>query len=859
MVQTLEHDSLSAQSGTAPDFRVYTASLEPENATSSVVRMVGSSTEKDVQKNRMARTAIDDMCSPDLVGMTIFLNHSYNLPHDVYGRLIAAPRQVWSNGFIDVHLTVDTDTDNPPARQTLEQIRRGNKHGCSIGCMVEEWDFAGESDDPYGDVIVIKRVRPVEWSVVGIPANRRSWVENAIRGVFTRSLGEGNTDEAYRLAPTMKGLYSRSYEKLTLSLGEGSAEYRRFAAVQPRPTPEHRVFWEPLKKSFVLTDSYGQQLNVSQEQIAKVLEVGAITAAFASDAPPPSWMTAMGDTLAQGLTLAADDSAKSAQQARSSKYGIGIKEGGSVTKPGKWSSVPDSEWGDPVNYRYPMPDKAHADNAASRWGDASNRSQYNSHEQSIIGGRIKRRQASFGESSDSKEKSVKPELVEAQVAVQQDGSHEPVLGHHSHPHSDMHEGLHDHHHTHNGDNTHQHTHDVHLAVDQPISTVPTQSHPTQAPPNNEGGSAPTSGGTGSQPFGELEVVPGSSNRPGPSGGSRDVSHDHPSMQTPIGGTLSGKPSGVGDGDNDTDDQADATTPQGIPAPNVMRTVQGDERATLLSSYNSLGRILGFSPVDHNGQTLGAPLTRTDGTAIQGAIEKLLKLSPTVSSVIDNLFLALACTPDVILTGRALSTENLGHAKRAHDALYAMTDGAVCGASSVAPSPDPTASDGPVQGGSGISPIDAANTARTTRTVTRNIPITATSTMGAQPDVTSRLEQRIDQLSTYIEEITGKGLGRPTGFSRSVPQGIMTEKRFDPFSQYDPNAAGEVPTDVSELRKQTLIVLRADGIKCRKWPAGVGKNQRPELSGRQLSLMRNADEMAYYTGAEALVPIVHAED
>lgn len=86
---------------------------------------------------------------------------------------------------------------------------------------------------------------------------------------------------------------------------------------------------------------------------------------------------------------------KKAQEARSKRYKIGIKEGGNVTKPSKWSSVPDGEWGDPVNYRYPMPDASHTRNAASRWGDPKNREQYNSNEQSIISGRIDKRKKHF--------------------------------------------------------------------------------------------------------------------------------------------------------------------------------------------------------------------------------------------------------------------------------------------------------------------------------------------------------------------------------------------------------------------------------------------------------------------------------
>lgn len=105
----------------------------------------------------------------------------------------------------------------------------------------------------------------------------------------------------------------------------------------------------------------------------------------------------------QANRSAADD-AKAAQEARSARYHIGIKDGGNVTKPAEFADVPDSDYGDPVNYRYPMPDKAHADDAASRWGDAENRRDYDSAEQAIISKRIADRQASFGEGADEDER-----------------------------------------------------------------------------------------------------------------------------------------------------------------------------------------------------------------------------------------------------------------------------------------------------------------------------------------------------------------------------------------------------------------------------------------------------------------------
>lgn len=91
------------------------------------------------------------------------------------------------------------------------------------------------------------------------------------------------------------------------------------------------------------------------------------------------------------------DKAKAAQQARSKRYGIAVKDKSSnVTKPSEFSDVPDSQWGDPVNYRYPAGDKAHADNAAARLGDAGNTSDYSSDELSKVKGRIAGRQKALG-------------------------------------------------------------------------------------------------------------------------------------------------------------------------------------------------------------------------------------------------------------------------------------------------------------------------------------------------------------------------------------------------------------------------------------------------------------------------------
>ena len=82
------------------------------------------------------------------------------------------------------------------------------------------------------------------------------------------------------------------------------------------------------------------------------------------------------------------DQARDAQLVRSEKYGLGVKEGGHVTKPGEWSQVPDDQFLDPVNYRYPCPDAGQTRAAASYWGREENQKPYTPKERSIVNERL---------------------------------------------------------------------------------------------------------------------------------------------------------------------------------------------------------------------------------------------------------------------------------------------------------------------------------------------------------------------------------------------------------------------------------------------------------------------------------------
>lgn len=82
-----------------------------------------------------------------------------------------------------------------------------------------------------------------------------------------------------------------------------------------------------------------------------------------------------------------EDKAKQAQMARSKSSGIGVKEGGSVTKPSEYKDIPDSQFADPTNYAYPI-DKEHVLAAYRYFAKTANQKKYTPEEAKIIAKKI---------------------------------------------------------------------------------------------------------------------------------------------------------------------------------------------------------------------------------------------------------------------------------------------------------------------------------------------------------------------------------------------------------------------------------------------------------------------------------------
>lgn len=254
-----------------PDFKIYTGAMEIDTEHDDVVRMIGSSTERDLQGDTMSLDALTDMTKVQ-PGLTIWLNHIYTVPDSLFGSLLKSPGLELQDGIADLKISVRVAKSNPPAMQTLSLIREGTRFGCSIGCIILEYEIDEEADDgrSWFPPLIIHHVQTLEWSVVGIPANQRSWVEPGAKGLFERSLSQGKGDEALRLAPIVRGLYPKAYQDRLKEIND-EALRRDLERIQARPSQEQRLEWSPNERTFMLNQR-GNYTSMGRNEVSAFLK-----------------------------------------------------------------------------------------------------------------------------------------------------------------------------------------------------------------------------------------------------------------------------------------------------------------------------------------------------------------------------------------------------------------------------------------------------------------------------------------------------------------------------------------------------------------------------------------------------------
>jgi hypothetical protein len=200
-----------------------TASISEDGVRS--LRGTASSTIIDLHGDEMTKSALEDMERSANAGLTIFLNHKYDVPEDIGGSVTDAKMVKRKNAdgvaVWDLDFGIEMDDSNPRAIQLHNSImgvpgkKKGTKLGLSIGAMIPEDGAKRRKDGSY----LIEHINLLETSLVGIPANPRSWVQNAVKSIKDNLRGDA--------APTdVKGATAINMSSPKLTLDPETRMYR---------------------------------------------------------------------------------------------------------------------------------------------------------------------------------------------------------------------------------------------------------------------------------------------------------------------------------------------------------------------------------------------------------------------------------------------------------------------------------------------------------------------------------------------------------------------------------------------------------------------------------------------------------
>jgi len=178
-------------------FKIFAPMLKASLDTDGRMRLhgVASSTITDRHGHTILLSALSDMERAANSNMTIFLNHEYRVPEDVAGSveraLIRSHPQ--DSSIHDLVLDIVVNDANPRAVDAWTAIQKGTQLGLSIGAMIPE---GGASRDRKSGAYTIEHVELLETSLVGVPANPRSWVEYAVKSLNMIPNADGILEES---------------------------------------------------------------------------------------------------------------------------------------------------------------------------------------------------------------------------------------------------------------------------------------------------------------------------------------------------------------------------------------------------------------------------------------------------------------------------------------------------------------------------------------------------------------------------------------------------------------------------------------------------------------------------------------
>ena len=172
------------------DFKLYTNALKAYTSDNGDLHVRGttSSTIRDLHGDEMTIGALKSMEETAKQNMTVFLNHNYNVPDDLFGSVTDArivkryDAELGAEVYdLDIDVRVVGEDENPLAMKTYRAIKRGVKLGLSIGAKVDK--VSKKKGNGGEETYIIESVKLLETSVVGIPANQRSYLQSALKSL----------------------------------------------------------------------------------------------------------------------------------------------------------------------------------------------------------------------------------------------------------------------------------------------------------------------------------------------------------------------------------------------------------------------------------------------------------------------------------------------------------------------------------------------------------------------------------------------------------------------------------------------------------------------------------------------------
>ena len=190
MIGTELHEFEAEPARPDPDFKIFGLDLEiiakaaKSDDGKTRLRCIASSSVEDRHGDTMTEACVRGM-RKQAGGLTIFLNHSYRFPEDVFGYVESASTKS-EDGAVLLMLTIVADDTDERVARSISKIENGVKAGVSIGAMLTDYEYKDE--DAWWGGLVINEVELLEASIVGIPANPKSWVDQVVKNFTTKGL-----------------------------------------------------------------------------------------------------------------------------------------------------------------------------------------------------------------------------------------------------------------------------------------------------------------------------------------------------------------------------------------------------------------------------------------------------------------------------------------------------------------------------------------------------------------------------------------------------------------------------------------------------------------------------------------------